>query len=294
MSQHPNDSNPDGSEDDEAPRPRAAKSQFSKRKVTTNRLKEMKQAGVPIAALTAYDYSMAELVDAAGIDVILVGDSVSTVMQGLETTVTVTMDHMVYHTMLVRRGVERALVVADLPFMSYQVNSDEALRNAGRMVKEAGAEAVKLEGGRVVADTVRRIVDVGIPVMGHLGLTPQSSHKFGTYQVRAQEEEEADELRRDAKLLEEAGVFSIVLEKVPAELAREVTESVSVPVIGIGAGGSCDGQILVSHDMLGICTRFNPRFVRRYANIGDDMQKAFEHYAEDVRSRGFPNESESY
>ena len=294
MSQHPNDPSSDASGEDEAPRPRAAKSQFSKRKVTTNRLKEMKEAGVPIAALTAYDYSMAELVDAAGIDVILVGDSVSTVMQGLETTVTVTMDHMVYHTTLVRRGVERALVVADLPFMSYQVNSDEALRNAGRMVKEAGAEAVKLEGGRVVADTVRRIVDVGIPVMGHLGLTPQSIHKFGTYQVRAQEEEEAEELRRDAKLLEEAGVFSIVLEKVPAELAAEVTASVSVPVIGIGAGGSCDGQILVSHDMLGICTRFNPRFVRRYANIGDEMQKAFEHYAQDVRSRGFPDESESY
>ena len=254
----------------------------------------MKEAGVPIAALTAYDYSMAELVDAAGIDVILVGDSVSTVMQGLETTVTVTMDHMVYHTMLVRRGVERALVVADLPFMSYQVNSDEALRNAGRMVKEAGAEAVKLEGGRVVADTVRRIVDVGIPVMGHLGLTPQSIHKFGTYQVRAQEQEEADELRRDAKLLEDAGVFSIVLEKVPAGLAKEVTESVSVPVIGIGAGGQCDGQILVSHDMLGICTRFNPRFVRRYADIGDDMQKAFEHYARDVRGREFPSDAESY
>lgn len=267
---------------------------FHGRKVTTNRLKEMKKADVPIAALTAYDYTMAQLLDAAGVDVILVGDSVSTVMQGLETTVTVTMEHMLYHTTLVRRGVERALVVADLPFMSYQVNSDEALRNAGRMVKEAGAEAVKLEGGRVVADTVRRIVDVGIPVMGHLGLTPQSIHKFGTYQVRAQEEEEAEELVRDAHLLAEAGVFSIVLEKVPASLAAKVTESVDVPIIGIGAGGHCDGQILVSHDMLGICTRFNPRFVRRYASLAEEMQSAFERYATDVRERDFPGEDESY
>ena len=267
---------------------------FVGRKVTTNRLSEMKAAGVPIAALTAYDYTMAQLVDAAGVDVILVGDSVSTVMQGLETTVTVTMEHMLYHTTLVRRGVERALVVADLPFMSYQVRPDEALRNAGRMVKEAGAEAVKLEGGQVIADTVKRIVDVGIPVMGHLGLTPQSIHKFGTYQVRARDEREADELRRDAKLLEEAGVFSIVLEKVPARLAAEVTESVSVPVIGIGAGGGCDGQILVSQDMLGICTRFNPRFVRRYADLGEEMQRAFERYAGDVRAREFPSPDESY
>lgn len=267
---------------------------FDNRKVTTTRLQEMKRAGVPIAALTAYDHTMAQLVDAAGVDVILVGDSVSTVMQGLETTVTVTMEHMVYHTTLVRRGVERALVVADLPFMSYQVNPDEALRNAGRMVKEAGAEAVKLEGGRVIADTVRRIVDVGIPVMGHLGLTPQSIHKFGTYQVRARDQEEADELRRDAKLLEEAGVFSIVLEKVPADLATEVSASVSVPVVGIGAGGGCDGQILVSQDMLGLCTRFNPRFVRKYAGIAEDMRAAFEHYARDVREREFPSEDESY
>ncbi|MEE2940371.1 MAG: 3-methyl-2-oxobutanoate hydroxymethyltransferase [Planctomycetota bacterium] len=274
--------------------PEESAGSFDGRKVTTNRLSEMKAAGVPIAALTAYDYTMAQLVDAAGVDVILVGDSVSTVMQGLETTVTVTMEHMLYHTTLVRRGVERALVVADLPFMSYQVRADEALRNAGRMVKEAGAEAVKLEGGQVIADTVKRIVDVGIPVMGHLGLTPQSIHKFGTYQVRAREEKEADELRRDAKLLEEAGVFSIVLEKVPASLAAEVTESVSVPIIGIGAGGGCDGQILVSQDMLGICTRFNPRFVRRYAELGEDMQRAFERYAGDVRAREFPSPAESY
>lgn len=267
---------------------------FAGRKVTTNRLMEMKSAGVPIAALTAYDFTMAQLLDAAGVDVILVGDSVSTVMQGLDTTVTVTMEHMLYHATLVRRGVERALVVADLPFMSYQVNSDEALRNAGRMVKEAGAEAVKLEGGHVVADTVRRIVDVGIPVMGHLGLTPQSIHKFGTYQVRARDDQEADELRRDAKRLEEAGVFAIVLEKVPASLAAEVTESVGIPIIGIGAGPRCDGQILVSQDMLGICTRFNPRFVRRYANLGEAMQSAFETFANDVRAGEFPNDSESY
>jgi len=281
MSQHPEQGNAESTE-------------FSGRKVTTNLLTQMKEAGTPIAALTAYDYTMAQLLDQAGVDLILVGDSVSTVMQGLETTVTVTMEHMVYHASLVRRGVERALVVADLPFMSYQVNSDEALRNAGRMVKEAGAEAVKLEGGRVVAETVRRIVDVGIPVMGHLGLTPQSIHKFGTYQVRAKDDEEADELRRDAKLLEEAGVFSIVLEKVPAALAKEVTESVSVPVIGIGAGGGCDGQILVSHDMLGICTRFNPRFVRRYGNFADEMRGAFERFTADVRGRDFPSEEESY
>ncbi|MBL6755566.1 MAG: 3-methyl-2-oxobutanoate hydroxymethyltransferase [Planctomycetes bacterium] len=281
MSQHPEHGNAESTE-------------FSGRKVTTNLLTQMKEAGTPIAALTAYDYTMAQLLDQAGVDLILVGDSVSTVMQGLETTVTVTMEHMVYHASLVRRGVERALVVADLPFMSYQVNSDEALRNAGRMVKEAGAEAVKLEGGRVVAETVRRIVDVGIPVMGHLGLTPQSIHKFGTYQVRATDDEEADELRRDAKLLEQAGVFSIVLEKVPAALAKEVTESVSVPVIGIGAGGGCDGQILVSHDMLGICTRFNPRFVRRYGNFADEMRGAFERFTADVRGRDFPSEEESY
>ncbi|MEM9803380.1 MAG: 3-methyl-2-oxobutanoate hydroxymethyltransferase [Planctomycetota bacterium] len=279
---------------DSADRPSEGRAQFEGRKVTTNRLRRMKDEGVPIAALTAYDYTMAQLLDAAGVDVILVGDSVSTVMQGLETTVTVELEHMLYHTTLVRRGVERALVVADLPFMSYQVNSDEALRNAGRMVKEAGAEAVKLEGGRVVADTVRRIVDVGIPVMGHLGLTPQSIHKFGTYQVRARDAEEADELRRDAKLLAEAGVFSIVLEKVPADLAAEVTASVDVPIIGIGAGGGCDGQILVSHDMLGICTRFNPRFVRRYAALAEEMQSAFERYAEDVRERSFPSADESY
>jgi len=267
---------------------------LTQRKVTTNSLRTMKEEGQCIAALTAYDYTMAQLLDRAGVDVLLVGDSVSTVMQGLETTVTVTLDHMLYHSTLVRRGVERALVVGDLPFMTYQVNPDEALRNAGRMVKEAGVEAVKLEGGRVVAETVRRIVDVGIPVMGHLGLTPQSIHKFGTYQVRARDPEEAAVLKRDALLLQDAGAFALVLEKVPAELAREVTETLEIPVIGIGAGPHCDGQILVSHDMLGICTRFNPRFVRRYAQMAEDMQDAFERYVADVRAREFPTMDESY
>lgn len=265
-----------------------------RKKVTTARLREMKEAGERIAALTAYDQTMAKLLDGAGVDVILVGDSVSTVMQGLDTTVTVTMEHMVYHSSLVRRGVDRALVVTDLPFMSYQVNSDEALRNAGRMVKEAGAEAVKLEGGEPVCETVARIVRAGIPVMGHLGLMPQSIHKYGTYQVRATTDAEADELRRDAKLLEEAGAFAIVLEKIPRELAAEVTASLKIPVIGIGAGPECDGQILVTHDMLGICTRFSPRFVRRYAELADEMHDAFGRYVGDVKAREFPNADESY
>ncbi len=267
---------------------------FSKEKVTTNRLGLMKQQGHRIACLTAYDQVMARLLDQAGIDLILVGDSVSTVVQGLDTTVTVTMEHMLYHATLVRRGVERALVVGDLPFMSYQVNSDDALRNAGRMVKEAGAEAVKLEGGQAVCNTVERIVAAGIPVMGHLGLMPQSIHKYGTYQVRAREGDEADELRKDALRLEQAGVFAIVLEKVPASLAAEVSQSVSVPVIGIGAGDGCDGQILVTHDMLGICTRFSPRFVRRYASMAEDMVEAFGRYLGDVRSGEFPTTDESY
>lgn len=254
----------------------------------------MKARGERISALTAYDCTMAGLVDAAGVDVILVGDSVATVVQGLDTTVTVTLEHMLYHAGLVRRGVERALVVGDLPFMSYQVNADEALRNAGRMVKEAGVEAVKLEGGEVVCDAIRRMVRVGIPVMGHLGLTPQSIHSFGTYKVRARDPEEAQQVLDDARRLEDAGAFAIVLEKVPSGLAKQVAESVQVPIIGIGAGPHVDGQILVSHDMLGLYTRFQPRFVRRYASIADDMQAAFGRYAEDVRSRSFPSEDESY
>jgi 3-methyl-2-oxobutanoate hydroxymethyltransferase len=271
-----------------------SKSQARSRKVTTRSLLQMKQAGEVITALTAYDFLMAQLIDHAGVDVILVGDSAGMVVQGFETTIPVTMEQMLYHSAVVARGVERALVVADMPFMSYQVNPDEALRNAGRMIKESSVEAVKLEGGKSICPTIRRIVDVGIPVMGHLGLTPQSIHKFGTYQVRATEPEEADEIRRDALALEEAGVFAIVIEKVPAELAREVASVARVPVIGIGAGPGCDGQILVSHDMLGIYTRFHPRFVRRYAELGREMQQAFERYAKDVRSGTFPSADESY
>lgn len=254
----------------------------------------MKERGEAIAALTAYDHLMAELLDRAGVDVILVGDSVAMTVQGLDTTVSVSMEQMIYHAEVVTRAVNRALVVGDLPFLSYQVNPDEALRNAGRMVKEAHVEAVKLEGGESMCRTVERIVDAGIPVMGHLGLTPQSIHRFGTYQVRATTDEEADQLRRDALALEAAGAFSIVLEKIPAGLATEVSKSLSIPVIGIGAGGGCDGQILVSHDLLGLFTRFHPRFVRRYAELAGDMENAFARYVGDVRSREFPSPDESY
>lgn len=264
------------------------------KKVTVNSLQRMKRDGVPIAALTAYDFLMAELLDQAGVDLILVGDSAAMVVQGLDTTVSVTLEQMLYHAQLVARGVERALVVGDLPFMSFQVNADEALRNAGRMVKEAQVEAVKLEGGIPICGTVQRLVEVGIPVMGHLGLTPQSIHKFGTYQVRATTDQEADEIRSDAHALQEAGAFAIVLEKIPATLATEISRSLSIPVIGIGAGPGCDGQILVSHDMLGIYTRFKPRFVRRYEQLGERMREAFGHYVRDVRGREFPNADESY
>jgi 3-methyl-2-oxobutanoate hydroxymethyltransferase len=273
---------------------RESKPEKRDRKVTTKSLRLMKQAGKRIVALTAYDYLMAELLDQAGVDLILAGDSAAMAVQGRHTTVSVTMEEMLYHAELVSSAVERALVVGDLPFMSYQVNADEALRNAGRMVQEAHVEAVKVEGGQSICATIRRIVEAGIPVMGHLGLTPQSIHKFGTYQVRATEPEEADEVRRDAKALEDAGVFGIVLEKVPAKLATEVSQSVSVPVIGIGAGPGCDGQILVSHDMLGLYTKFHPRFVRRYAELGAQMKEAFERYARDVRGGDFPSERESY
>ncbi len=266
----------------------------ARRKVTTRSLREFKQRGEPIAALTAYDFLMAQLLDQAGVDVILVGDSAGMVVQGLDTTVSVSLEQMLYHSAVVARGVERALVVADMPFMSYQVNPDEALRTAGRMIKEASIEAVKLEGGQKICPTIRRIVDVGIPVMGHLGLTPQSIHKFGTYQVRATEPEEAEEVRRDARALEDAGVFAIVIEKVPAQLAGEVARSVAVPVIGIGAGPAVDGQILVTHDMLGLYTRFHPRFVRRYAELARSMREAFEHYRRDVKAGEFPAQEESY
>jgi len=244
--------------------------------------------------LTAYDFTMAQIIDQAGIEIILVGDSASNVMAGHETTVPMTLDHMIYHTSCVVRGVDRALVIADLPFMSYQVTTKEALISAGRMMKEAGAHAIKMEGGKPIAGTVKKIVEAGIPVMGHLGLTPQSIYKFGTYKVRATEEQEADDLIRDAKLLEEAGCFSIVLEKIPAELAARVTEELSIPTIGIGAGGGCDGQVLVIHDMLGLNKEFNPRFLRRYADLNSVMTDAVQNYIKDVKSKDFPNEEEQY
>jgi 3-methyl-2-oxobutanoate hydroxymethyltransferase len=263
-------------------------------KVTTQTLFEMKGRGERISMLTAYDYTMAGIVDGAGIDVILVGDSASNVMAGHETTVPMTLEHMIYHTSCVIRGVERALVVADLPFMSYQVTPVQALENAGRMMKEAGAHAVKLEGGREMAETVRRIVDAGIPVMGHLGLTPQSIYKFGTYKVRAREQEEAKRLMEDASLLEQAGAFALVLEKIPATLAAQVTQTLHIPTIGIGAGASCDGQVLVLHDMLGLNKGFSPRFLRRYADLHGAMSDAVGAYVQDVKTGAFPNDQEQY
>ncbi len=263
-------------------------------KVTTQTVVDMKRSGEKISMLTAYDYTMAGIVDAAGVDVILVGDSASNVMAGFDTTVPMTLDHMIYHTSCVVRGVERALVIADLPFMSYQVTTKEALISAGRMMKEAGAHAVKLEGGESITSTIKRIVDAGIPVMGHLGLTPQSIYKFGTYKVRAKDEAEANQLLKDAKKLEEAGVFSIVLEKIPTSLAKQVTESVSVPTIGIGAGSYCDGQVLVIHDMLGLNKDFSPRFLRRYADLHTSMSDAVGEYIKDVKTGDFPNEDEQY
>jgi len=263
-------------------------------RVTTRTVQEMKEAGVPIAMLTAYDYTSARLFDRAGIDVLLVGDSASNVMAGNETTLPMTLDHMIYHTQCVVRGIDRALVVVDLPFGSYQGDEKEGLQSAIRVMKEGGAHAVKLEGGAPVIGTVKRIVESGIPVMGHLGLTPQSIHDFGTYKVRARDDEEANQLREDAKALEEAGCFALVLEKIPTELATEVTESLSIPTIGIGAGGETDGQVLVSHDALGLSTDFNPRFVRRYAELEDRIGDAISSYVRDVRSRSFPSDDESY
>jgi len=264
------------------------------KKVTTQTVVEMKQQDEKISMLTAYDYTMAGILDQAGIDVILVGDSASNVMAGYDTTVPMTMDHMVYHTSCVVRGVNTALVIADLPFMSYQVTAKEALINAGRMMKEAGAHGVKLEGGKPVLKTVRKIVNAGIPVMGHLGLTPQSIYKFGTYKVRATEKFEADQLLEDAKSLEEAGCFALVLEKIPAELAARVTAELSIPTIGIGAGDRCDGQVLVVHDMLGLNKEFKPRFLRRYADMHTVMTDAVQQYISDVKSGDFPNENEQY
>lgn len=263
-------------------------------RVTTKTLQEMKTAGIPIAMLTAYDYTSARILDRAGTDVLLVGDSASNVMAGHETTLPMTLDHMIYHAQCVVRAIDRSLVVVDLPFGTYQGNSKEALISAIRVMKEAGAHAIKLEGGKPVVQTVERIVTAGIPVMGHLGLTPQSIYNFGTYKVRAQDEEEAQALKRDARLLEEAGCFAVVLEKIPSSLAEEVTAMLSIPTIGIGAGAHCDGQVLVSHDALGLTTDFNPRFVRHYAELAETITDAVQCYISDVRDRSFPADDESY
>ena len=264
------------------------------KKVTTHTLQEMKNRNEKISMLTGYDFSMARIIDEAGVDVILVGDSASNVMAGHETTLPITLEQMIYHASSVVRAVSRSLVVVDLPFGSYQGNSKEALSSAIRIMKESGAHAVKMEGGQEIIESVKRILTAGIPVMGHLGLTPQSIYKFGTYVVRAKEEEEAIRLKEDAKLLEEAGCFSIVLEKIPAALASEVAKSVQIPIIGIGAGNGVDGQVLVVHDMLGINNEFNPRFLRKYNNLHDQMLTSFKQYISDVKSVDFPNESEQY
>ena len=264
------------------------------KKVTTHTLQEMKASGEKITMLTSYDYSLARLVDAAGIDVILVGDSASNVMAGNETTVPITLDHMIYHAQCVINGVDRALVVVDMPFGTYQGDSKTALDSAIRIMKESGGHAVKLEGGSEIIESVVRIQQAGIPVMGHLGLTPQSIYKFGTYSVRAKEQDEATKLLEDAKALEDAGCFSIVFEKIPAELAKKVSEQLTIPTIGIGAGVDCDGQVLVLHDMLGITKDFSPRFLRRYADLGKIIDSSVKKYIEDVRTKEFPNAYEGY
>lgn len=264
------------------------------KRVTTRTLQDLKQRGEKISMLTAYDFSMARMVDEAGVDVILVGDSASNVMAGHETTLPITLDQMIYHASSVIRGTSRALVVVDLPFGSYQGNSKEALTSAIRVMKETGAHAIKLEGGEEVVESVKRILSAGVPVMGHLGLTPQSIYKFGTYVVRAREKEEAKKLIHDAHLLQEAGCFAIVLEKVPASLAEKVAQELHIPIIGIGAGPGVDGQVLVLHDMLGINTEFKPRFLRKYLNLYEQITGAIATYVKDVKSRDFPNNSESY
>ena len=264
------------------------------KKVTTHVLQEMKTAGEKISMLTAYDFTMAKIVDAAGIDVILVGDSASNVMAGHETTLPITLDQMIYHASSVVRAVDRALIVVDLPFGTYQGNSKEALNTAIRIMKESGAHAVKLEGGLEVTESIQRILTAGIPVMGHLGLTPQSIYKFGTYNVRAKEEAEAKKLMEDAVAIEKAGCFALVLEKIPAKLAEKVAKKVTIPVIGIGAGGGVDGQVLVFHDMVGLNNEFNPRFLRRYLNLYDDIKGAVGNYIKDVKSKDFPNKNEQY
>jgi len=264
------------------------------KRVTTKTLQEMKFKGERISMLTAYDFSMAKMVDAAGVDVILVGDSASNVMAGHETTLPITLDQMIYHASSVIKGTERALVVVDLPFGSYQGNSKEALTSAIRVMKETGAHSIKLEGGEEVVESVKRILSAGVPVMGHLGLTPQSIYKFGTYVVRAKEEEEANKLIHDAHLLQEAGCFAIVIEKVPATLAERIAKELTIPIIGIGAGGGVDGQVLVLHDMLGINTEFKPRFLRTYLNLFEQITGAIGNYVKDVKSRDFPNKNEQY
>lgn len=264
------------------------------KRITTKTLVDMKAKGEKISMLTSYDFSMAKIVDSAGIDVILVGDSASNVMAGHETTLPITLDQMIYHAASVVRAITRSLVVVDLPFGSYQSDPKEALRSAIRIMKESGAHAVKLEGGKEIKESIKRILNAGIPVMGHLGLTPQSIYKFGTYTVRAKEDTEAQQLKEDALLLEKLGCFAIVLEKVPAKLAEEVAKSISIPVIGIGAGGGVDGQVLVIHDMLGMTHEFNPRFLRRYLDLYTEMTKAFQQYSADVKSGDFPNEEEQY
>ena len=264
------------------------------KRITTHVVQEMKNRGEKISMLTAYDYSMASIVDQAGMDIILVGDSASNVMAGHETTLPITLNEMIYHAASVVRAVDRALVVVDMPFGSYQGNSKEALSSAIRIMKESGGHSVKLEGGSEIIESIERILTAGIPVMGHLGLTPQSIYKFGTYTVRAKEDEEAEKLLADAKLLEETGCFALVLEKVPAKLAQKVAESINIPVIGIGAGNGVDGQVLVLHDMLGMTHEFNPRFLRRYLSLFDDITGAVQNYVTDVKSTDFPNEKEQY
>lgn len=264
------------------------------KRVTTHTVQKMKLNGEKISMLTSYDFSLAKIVDAAGIDIILVGDSASNVMAGHETTLPITLDQMIYHASSVVRGASRALVVVDLPFGSYQGNSKLALDSAIRIMKESGAHAVKLEGGKEISESISRILSAGIPVMGHLGLTPQSIYKFGTYTVRAKEEEEANRLLEDAKLLEELGCFAMVVEKIPAKLGKKAAETVEIPIIGIGAGGHVDGQVLVLHDMLGITHEFKPRFLRTYLNLFEDIKGGVQRYIEDVRSKDFPNEEEQY
>ncbi|MCB4800068.1 3-methyl-2-oxobutanoate hydroxymethyltransferase [Neotamlana laminarinivorans] len=264
------------------------------KRITVKTLVDMKANGEKISMLTAYDYTMAKIVDGAGIDVILVGDSASNVMAGHETTLPITLDQMIYHASSVVRAVSRSLVVVDLPFGSYQSDPKEALRSAIRIMKESGGHAVKLEGGKEIKDSIKRILNAGIPVMGHLGLTPQSIYKFGTYTVRAKEEAEAEKLIEDAKMLERIGCFGVVLEKIPSDLAKKVAESISIPVIGIGAGPDVDGQVLVLHDMIGMTHEFNPRFLRRYLNLFDDMTDAIAQYVDDVKTQDFPNDSEKY